>query len=1090
MTTRQTLKMIVCMLSYCFNCTSTEAQTSLVADIHIGAASAAPKQIIGFKNQVYCVVKHPTTGIQQIYRSNTANAAVIVSLSSNDVVSNLVVSDSVLLNGNTFATHKLYFVRNRLLLGKNQFELLSFDGTTGLTIKNLTTVLNAKDTSPIASVFLQTSTLEIGNFNNARYIHPITTHLDTAWFYTSINLATDIDSFRWTQGVNFDNAAKEIIAFPTTAVWFFPHKIKRTESHDDDFDLDDPIRTRDDNAQGALTTAALIPDTIIGLAAGYESDSDFSIIGKSEARFMFFSIKDGVKRLKSMLYPIASISNTLIPTEPYLIQEGPPLPLSMNVVKKGVYYQDVVYFKAVNSGIWKCNFRSLHPRLFVNNTTADNLTLISGRAFFTAVTTNAPNGGIFEIVNEFVVGSNAFQAGEVFQKFFTLNGFCFAITKNNTTYTFYRIDGRQLIPALGTAQNVDIEAGFALINRNILVFSANNPADGKGQELYKLVFPISTNVVCTTKPTITNCPSQFGGNFPRNTALDAATANVTLPKVTFNDACDTAKTLTIPSIDRVLSNVPLGDSTVYYTATNANGTTTCRFKVRMSNNPLAPCATETIKPIIRNCPINTIFYSYASGFIARQEHCIKLNDLDKDKQISLLNTPNSNSNDFEAYDNCVSQPIIESNVSADSCLIPNFLYTVTARARDERTGTPNRSDPCTFTIKYINLSCLPDTSGPVIFNCNDINVPITNAQTCTTVTLNNPSFRDYCDQMPSLTISPRRDTCFPKGRTLVTYTAKDRSGNKTTCTFPVSVISTACSTNQTPPTVSGCLTTPITVFTKTDSAVVTWQSPIFSDGSCGVVVVDSSHKSGTKFKIGTTTVTYKATNSRGLIRVCSFSVIVNPCVTKTKNDTLRTCIAADTGRISRTLTAFTGCDSVVTTVTTLKRRDSMAISRAICQGTSTTVGTQTFSTQGIFLVRLTNTEGCDSIIRLDLTVNPKDTIRTSATSCSITRIVMDTTRSTNQFGCERLTIRTTTPAANDTTRRDMLTCDNAQVRKDTQRIQRTGRCDSVIVTTTSLKVIPPTNRRDTICQGQSVTIGTRTFKLVVVTITESHRPAR
>ena len=172
-----------------------------------------------------------------------------------------------------------------------------------------------------------------------------------------------------------------------------------------------------------------------------------------------------------------------------MIQEGPPL--SINVTKPGVFYQDVVYFKAENSGIWKCDFRNLNPQLYFNNTTADNLTLINKRAFFTATIAAAPNGSIFEIINDVVFRPIDLAAGEVFQKFFEIKGFCFVLTKTGTTYTFYRIDGLPVVK-IGTAQNVDVSAGFGLINRNTLVFSANNGTSG--QELYKL--PFSVSIIC------------------------------------------------------------------------------------------------------------------------------------------------------------------------------------------------------------------------------------------------------------------------------------------------------------------------------------------------------------------------------------------------------------------------------------------------------------------------------------------------------------------------------------------------------------------------------------------------------------------
>lgn len=53
--------------------------------------------------------------------------------------------------------------------------------------------------------------------------------------------------------------------------------------------------------------------------------------------------------------------------------------------------------------------------------------------------------------------------------------------------------------------------------------------------------------------------------------------------------------------------------------------------------------------------------------------------------------------------------------------------------------------------------------------------------------------------------------------------------------------------------------------------------------------------------------------------------------------------------------------------------DSITQSPNICQGSSITVGTNTYTTTGVFVDNLTNTLGCDSIITTNLTVNPVST---------------------------------------------------------------------------------------------------------------------
>ena len=78
------------------------------------------------------------------------------------------------------------------------------------------------------------------------------------------------------------------------------------------------------------------------------------------------------------------------------------------------------------------------------------------------------------------------------------------------------------------------------------------------------------------------------------------------------------------------------------------------------------------------------------------------------------------------------------------------------------------------------------------------------------------------------------------------------------------------------------------VLTTTDScAIAQWANPLAFD-NCGIFSVTGSHQSGMCFNIGTTTVTYIATDSVDNSSICSFTVTVrqdaiNPCA----NDTLK-----------------------------------------------------------------------------------------------------------------------------------------------------------------------------------------------------------
>ncbi|MBW6481692.1 MAG: gliding motility-associated C-terminal domain-containing protein [Vicingaceae bacterium] len=68
---------------------------------------------------------------------------------------------------------------------------------------------------------------------------------------------------------------------------------------------------------------------------------------------------------------------------------------------------------------------------------------------------------------------------------------------------------------------------------------------------------------------------------------------------------------------------------------------------------------------------------------------------------------------------------------------------------------------------------------------------------------------------------------------------------------------------------------------------------------------------------------------------------------------------------------------LITTCTT----DTLTQNPVICQGSSITVGTNTYTTTGTFIDTLTNILGCDSIITTNLTVNPTATSTDVQTAC-------------------------------------------------------------------------------------------------------------
>ena len=143
-----------------------------------------------------------------------------------------------------------------------------------------------------------------------------------------------------------------------------------------------------------------------------------------------------------------------------------------------------------------------------------------------------------------------------------------------------------------------------------------------------------------------------------------------------------------------------------------------------------------------------------------------------------------------------------------------------------------------------------------------------------------------------------------------------------------------------------------------------------------------------------------------------------------------------TGTYYDTLTNVNGCDSIIMLIFHVNSATGSAFSQSICSGSSYTFGSHTLSTAGTYYDTLSNASGCDSIIRLTLSVNPTLISSFSHSLCS---------GSSYTFGGHTLTTAGTYY--------DTLT--NA-----------TG-CDSIITLTLTVNPIHSTQSSFTICAGSS-----------------------
>ena len=159
-----------------------------------------------------------------------------------------------------------------------------------------------------------------------------------------------------------------------------------------------------------------------------------------------------------------------------------------------------------------------------------------------------------------------------------------------------------------------------------------------------------------------------------------------------------------------------------------------------------------------------------------------------------------------------------------------------------------------------------------------------------------------------------------------------------------------------------------------------------------------------------------------------------------------------------------GCDSLVNLVLNIPPTDTTTLNEAICQGDIISVGGQNFTTTGHYYVNLQNSLSCDSIVELVLTVNAPDTLALVGSVCSgdVYQIGSQSFTSTgvyavnliNQFGCDSLVNLTLTVNETDSSDLQANLCSGESIVIGSQAFSATGvyrvvmqnasGCDSII----------------------------------------------
>ena len=204
---------------------------------------------------------------------------------------------------------------------------------------------------------------------------------------------------------------------------------------------------------------------------------------------------------------------------------------------------------------------------------------------------------------------------------------------------------------------------------------------------------------------------------------------------------------------------------------------------------------------------------------------------------------------------------------------------------------------------------------------------------------------------------------------------------------------------------------------------------------------------------------------------------------------------SSSGIYKETFTSVDGCDSIVTL--TLKVADvyNKTIEEFICEGDSYKFGTQTLSSSGTYKETFTSVDGCDSIVTLTLKVGEISRVAVKEAICEGQSFVFGTQTLTstgeyvetftNVAGCDSIVTLTLNVAKNSATAIEETICEGESYTLGEKTYSTAGTyeetftnaagCDSVVTLTLKVAEVNKVAIEETICQGGSYTFGKKTY---------------
>jgi gliding motility-associated-like protein len=475
----------------------------------------------------------------------------------------------------------------------------------------------------------------------------------------------------------------------------------------------------------------------------------------------------------------------------------------------------------------------------------------------------------------------------------TLTDDCFSV--KNSDIKIYKELGTTFPPNTPTFSGDDFGIG-----QNIIRYVVSDVFGNSTSCSFKI--NISENVA----PQIVGCVP----NITQNTDAGKPTAKVTWNNPTVNESCGIASEVFSKAKN---SDFKVGVTTVIYTVTDKSGNSAaCNFTVTVKDaekpvfdntnfptNVTVPNRIDSCGAFVTwNTPTATDNHTAAKDIKITSSH--QSGDYFKVGTTTVTytaidSTGNIGTRTFDVtvidaqapkFVSCPAQLTV--NLAGAACNSPytppvlqtkdNCIGLVNVTASNIPAG--NNFPLGKTTLIYVdpnnaNVKCnleltIQVSAKPNFTNVNDITVTTLQGECNGEVpTATEPKATDACgSNNVTITKSPNL-TKYPAGTTVVTYTATDAYGNTNTTSIKVVIV------NSNPPSISNCpKDITATADLGKDSKVISWIPPTATAFCGNIVSLTPDKQPNTAFPIGTTTVTYTATDNTNNTVTCTFTVKV------------------------------------------------------------------------------------------------------------------------------------------------------------------------------------------------------------------------